>query len=102
MPIIIWLVFFHECSPKTSKEHTKLDAYCSAQNFVKKNLSTPATAEFHDSYDNCVKQENDTTFIVNSFVDAENVFGAKIRSGFSCKIIYTSDGMTSCEELVIK
>jgi hypothetical protein len=67
------------------KDHSIM-ASIQCKNFVKDSLKSPSSAEFPMS-----KGQNigSNTYVVNSYVDADNVFGAKLRKNFSCKIKYT-------------
>jgi hypothetical protein len=71
-------------SPKFNKE----SAYIHAQLAIEERLKSPASAQFNIDYENDVKQTNDTTFYVKSFVDSQNGFGAMIRASFKCEVIY--------------
>jgi hypothetical protein len=83
------------------KTYTKLNALVVSRSFVKEKLKSPASSEFGNSTD-LVTQPNDTTFIIISYVDAQNSFGALIRSNYSCKIIYTPEtDMANCYDLII-
>ena len=58
------------------------------QEFVKRRLQAPATAEFPNPYrDGTMTVPLDSlTFRVTSYVDAENAFSAKLRRRFSCTV----------------
>jgi hypothetical protein len=59
-------------------------AYVMAQEFVKRQLKAPATASFPWRTDADVKVTAiaNCRLLVNGYVDAENSFGAKLRSPF--------------------
>lgn len=59
-------------------------AYVMSKEFVKRNLKSPATAEFPVGI--FAHYEGDSVYIVNSYVDAQNTFGALIRTEFYVKI----------------
>lgn len=62
-----------------------------AQDAVKEELKAPSTAKFPWDYESYVTDNGDGTYTVTSYVDAENSFGAKIRSKFRC-IVHNEDG----------
>ena len=51
----------------------------------------PATADFASYSDSAVVNKGDGTYIVVSYVDAQNSFGAKIRTRYTCTV-FTVDG----------
>lgn len=70
----------------------KAFAWTAALQVVKENLKAPSTAKFPFSYyGQDIKEVAYNTFIVNSYVDAENSFGAKLRSNFMVKIKKTGE-----------
>lgn len=58
-----------------------------AQSFIKDRLRTPATAEFQKCGEEQTTQDDDL-FYVSTYVDAQNVFGAKVRSYYLVDIRY--------------
>jgi len=81
-----------------SRKYTKLDAWVNAQQFVKNHLKSPASADFPSAYESSVIVESDTSFLIGSYVDAENSFGGNMRSNWSCRIVFEPDGMVSCKD----
>jgi hypothetical protein len=70
-----------QCEDKTT-------AFVMSQSFVKKRLRAPATADFPWSGDSevSIKYLGDCTHEVRAYVDAQNAFGAKIRSRYYVKL----------------
>jgi hypothetical protein len=65
------------------------DACFMSQKFVKENLKAPTTAEFPDwTEDNCRVSQSAGVWIVTSFVDSQNGFGAMIRSDYVAQMSY--------------
>ena len=58
-----------------------------AQKFVRQSLKAPATAEFPSSATQAV-QMDECRMIVSSHVDAQNGFGAQIRSSWAVDLEY--------------
>jgi hypothetical protein len=81
------------------KQYSIDEAFVSSQMFVEQRLQAPATAKFDYSSRN-TKQLNDTTFLVKSFVDSENSYGALLRTDYSCVIIFSNDSI-KCRDLVL-
>lgn len=57
----------------------KVDAHYISQDLVRALLNTPATAKFPMSYDVSITELNKGSFQVNSYVDAQNEYGAVVR-----------------------
>ena len=85
-----------------AKYHTSIEAYINAQNFVKKQLKAPSTAKFPKSTElrNHVIKIGQDKFQINSWVDAQNSFGAMLRKEFSCIIEFKQDSVF-CSKMVI-
>jgi hypothetical protein len=90
-------------SGSSSTDTNKMLAYNYAEDFVKQRLKSPSTAEFpglFEKADHITELGNDE-YLINSWVDSQNGFGAMIRSKFSCKIIFKDDKVR-VEDLVIE
>lgn len=61
------------------------------ERFVKGSLKAPSTADFQPNYQMKVVPISDNEFVVGGYVDAENSFGAKIRSKFACHVLAIGD-----------
>lgn len=92
--IAILGLFSYVCSPE-KEEGTKDEfgnsestAFVDATSEVEKKLKAPSTAEFCDSYEAEI-QKDGNTWTVEGWVDAQNSFGAMIRSDFTVKLTYT-------------
>jgi len=59
-----------------------------AKRFVKSKLRSPSTAEFPGMFDDqpVVNRLSGQEYLVNSYVDSQNGFGATIRSHYTVKI----------------
>ena len=57
------------------------------ENYVRDGLKSPSTAKFPFLLSDVEKLENNM-YIVRSYVDAQNSFGALIRNNYYCKIKY--------------
>lgn len=63
------------------------EAIAQCEDLVKENLKAPSTAEFDTS------ATGDGTWTVTGTVDAENSFGAMLRSEFQCTVVVSGDSI---------
>ena len=78
-----------------SVDQLQYGAYGACKDFVKQALKAPATASFPDYWDRDGEIDvvgSATDFTVRSHVDAENSFGAALRTPFTCKVATTDEG----------
>jgi hypothetical protein len=99
---VVLFVFSKMCGSGDSQNsnYSEASALVMSRHFVEDQLKAPATADFSDDTENVVKI-NDSTYDVQSYVDSENSFGAKLRSRYSCTIVFLKDDQVRCENLVI-
>lgn len=77
--------------PKEEKQQERVNlksvAYIISQNYVKTQLKAPSSAEFprHDYV--CYKKDS-ITYVVTSYVDSQNSFGAMIRTKYQAILKY--------------
>jgi len=67
---------------------TDLNAFFMCQQFVGDRLKAPKTADFAPSREAKIVKNDVNTFTVTSYVDAQNSFGANIRTEYTCKVSY--------------
>lgn len=77
----------------SSKSDDELAIKMYVKDVVKGKLKSPSTAKF-PSYSEWSVSKSDNTYTVSSYVDAENGFGAEIRTYFSVDVT-VKDGMLS-------
>ena len=87
--LVVWFLY------PTGEKGEKIDAYVTAQSYVKKHLKAPATAVFPSFDESFVQPATTNGFIITSYVDAQNSFGALIRSDYEI-IMYKKDGNWYC------
>lgn len=58
-----------------------------AENFVKRELRAPSTAKFAPIRD-CNTSQRGRIWVVRSYVDAQNGFGAMIRNDYGVELVY--------------
>lgn len=61
-----------------------LMAFVMCEGWVEEQLRAPSTAEFPAGARDFVVEVDDSTYLVRAYVDAQNAFGAQIRSDFEC------------------
>ena len=74
---------------------SKTMAFVISQEFVKKHLKAPATASFPwgtNSDGVSVVERGRCEYTVNAYVDAENSFGAKLRTQYRADVTYMPEG----------
>ena len=63
-------------------------AYIQAKDFVKNNLKSPSSASFWHYDFSWSKSATSDTYYIKSYVDADNSYGANIKSKWTCKLKY--------------
>jgi len=64
------------------------DAYTMTKHFVSEKLKAPSTAKFASENKSKISALGNETWQVVSYVDAQNSFGAMIRTHFTTKVKY--------------
>jgi len=97
LAIVVGLAINHQSPEERQAKGARdqaLDAYFMAQEFVKANLKTPATAKF-PLYPNPgigIIRQDDGGWLISGYVDSQNAFGALIRTKFICAIKEETEG----------
>jgi hypothetical protein len=94
--VIIWAVFpSGSDKKKTAVAAAPTDHSSSAsvrcQRYVRDRLKAPATADF-PFLDRRIWKFDDDIYVVKSYVDAQNSFGAMLRTNWHCKVQYVGGG----------
>ncbi|MBF0352282.1 MAG: zinc ribbon domain-containing protein [SAR324 cluster bacterium] len=76
---------------KNNNGGSSASAQVHCESFVKKNLKAPSTAQFASYSEVKISGYGDGPWTVIGYVDAQNSFGAKIRSTYTCTIHYSGD-----------
>lgn len=72
-------------------EHDAIAAYSMSQVFAEDHLKAPSTAKFPVFTEDQVVHAGDGEYIVSSYVDAQNSFGAMVRTHYLCGLKYAGD-----------
>jgi len=75
-------------SPHVADEEMKLSAWVYCQEAVRASLKSPRSADFPWKIE---VMRDGTDYVVNSWVEAENAFGAKLRTPYYCRAAHTGD-----------
>lgn len=67
-------------------EHDSMSAYYMSQQFAEKQLIAPSTAKFPPYSQNRVADLGGGEYVISSYVDAQNSFGAMIRTQYLCTV----------------
>lgn len=80
---------------KSSSRKDKINAWVCAQDYVERQLKSPGSAKFCSYRDASVSYSSSTDkYTISGWVDAENSFGATLRSNFTVTLKLTEDGYT--------
>ena len=101
---LIFLVFKCSCSESNenkimSEEDQKFSAYYNSQECVKELLKSPSTAEFPSGSEQFVTRIDNDTFLINSYVDSQNSFGAMLRTNYVCQITLNNNDTYTCDSI---
>lgn len=72
---------------ETRVEDMRLQAFIVSQNFCSNRLNAPSTADFPmDTSYSKIQYLGDSVFVINSYVDSQNSFGAMLRANYDCRL----------------
>lgn len=74
--------------PRVAECGSDTMAFVMSQTFVKKQLKAPSTAKFPYINEASVLREGKCGFRVESYVDAQNSFGAMLRTYYTASVVY--------------
>lgn len=77
-----------------SEADYKSACYSLAEEQVKKHLKAPSTASFCRMSEASFSKDEENTYVMTGWVDAENSFGAKLRSNWGIKVKVSGEKMT--------
>lgn len=93
--IIIVFVLLRQGEGSKPRVYTPnaMDAAAMCQVFVKDRLKAPKTAEFEPAYKASAVTTGSgiNSWLVKSYVDSENSFGAMVRTDYICKVKYVGN-----------
>lgn len=71
---------------ESEKRRYKIDSYTICQDFVKNRLRSPSTADFPSFRNVNVFETGNNKYMVKGYVDAQNSFGATLRTQYECEV----------------
>ena len=74
------------CGGSGRDEPDEFSARIMANKFVENRLKAPSTADFASHSNSTITEISNGRFRVRSYVDAENSFGAKVRTNFTAVV----------------
>ena len=83
---------------QTTRDFMAYDA-CTAA--VKDQLKAPGSADFQGNTDVDYRTTGGDNIMVIGWVDAQNSFGAKLRSNFTCSMDVSKDGTASSVQATV-
>lgn len=101
--IALWFAFSppsKDSASDTSKPNWN-SAYSAARNFVRDTLKSPSTASFPFASESFVQDLGNGKYRVRAYVDAENSFGAKIRSDWMVVEHWAGDGNYQLDDIAV-
>jgi amino acid transporter len=93
--IIFFIILVSNCAGSDNNQMPlEQSSWYTCETFVERVLKSPKTADFEHYNANKVNKIGENIFEVTLYVDAENSFGALIRSTFYCKMNYDGENWT--------
>ncbi|CNI09636.1 putative cell division protein [Yersinia frederiksenii] len=95
---ILIALFFKSCSSgeKQTNDYCSdsISAYVHSKDLIAKSLKSPSTAKFSSYSDTSVISNGECNFAIDGYVDAQNSFGAVIRTRFNATIRFDEKSQT--------
>lgn len=88
-------------SQPTEYKEDKYMAYAAMQHIVEQKLTSPSTASFPWGMSDHVKYIGDNQYMISSWVDSQNGFGATVRTNFSGVVEQTGEESWDVRELYL-
>jgi hypothetical protein len=89
--LCILISYLQSNGTKATPGPDSVGAWLACKEFVTRNLKAPSTAKFPSYDDSYVKNISSGNYSASITVDAQNGFGAMIRSTFVCKVSWAGD-----------
>jgi hypothetical protein len=98
--LVMFVVIRNKTAPESSaaqRERRGYEAAFACQSAVRERLKSPGTASFQAPRDSRIKRYDSGNYEIVSYVDAQNSFGAKLRSSYTCVIAPAGAGFNVLE-----
>ena len=97
--IVVVIAIIMNLGPSKPYEPDEMDACMMAEQFVTKRLKAPASAKYPLYSRKNVTRKANGDFVVKSYVDSQNSFGAMIRTNYVATVRYIGDKKWELEDL---
>lgn len=98
---IVAVFFMLSCSGGNSEKDKEFNAYYMSKTFCKDYLKSPSSAEFAPSRDCIIENKGGGSYRVKGFVEAQNSFGAMIKSTYEAELTNTGGDNWRLNSLII-
>lgn len=89
-------------SDSTRAGHDEVSAFTMCQSFVEDRLRAPSSADWPCCYTDFTTHLGDGRYRVQTYVDAQNAFGAQIRSDVMCVVEWAGGDRWRLEEISVE
>ncbi len=94
--VVMVIMIAHRPSPEQQAANDErvrqYNAAFACQDAVRERLKAPASAEFQAPREAQISAYEDGSYKIESYVDAQNSFGAKLRNAFTCQVAPRRNG----------
>lgn len=80
-----------------SNDDRSSDAWVCAEEVVRQNLKSPSSAKFCTYPEATIKDKGNNEYMITGWVDADNSFGASVRTDFTVTLTLTEKGYKDAE-----
>lgn len=88
-------------TPKQKPTHSAVAAFTVCQQYVQQSLKAPGSAKWPGGYSDYTQHLGGGRYRVTAWVDAQNTFGALVRTNFKCEVRWQSDDRWYLENLAL-
>ncbi len=99
VPLCVWFSSCSSSDEEKADEPDAISAYVMSHQFMEDRLKAPATAKYPRYDKSFVNDLGEGRYTVDAYVDAENSFGAMIRTNYSCTLKYAGDDKWTLESI---
>lgn len=92
----------HDQAEPPALPHSAVAAYTMCKSFVRDRLKAPRTAKFPWSASEATTDLGGGRYQVVSYVDAQNAFGAMLRTNYSCTVQWAGGDRWQLEKLAME
>lgn len=82
----LWESWFGPPSSDRAATNDSLTAFSGCESYITAALKAPSSAKFGSIVDSSVVSEGAGAWAVSGYVDAQNSFGANLRSRYTCRV----------------